>query len=134
LRLSMMLGTGKSLLLRHIIDRLRAKYAKFPDAVAITASTGMAATNIGGQLIYFTSYPTGFLIRFNLGMTLHSWGAIAPGTQDIDNLVSYIRVCKPALQRWKKVKVLIIDEGRTFRMQHLPLLICFSIYGRRRLI
>lgn len=41
-------GTGKSLLLRAIITGLRKKYAKHPEAVAVTASTGMAASNIGG--------------------------------------------------------------------------------------
>lgn len=84
-------GTGKSLLLRTIINALRAKYAKDPDAVAITASTGMAASNIGGQ-------------------TIHAWGAVAPTVDDLDNLIKCIRTCRPALQRWKKAKVLIIDE------------------------
>ena len=45
---SNLLGTGKSLLLRAIIAALRRKYAKTPEAVSITASTGMAASNIGG--------------------------------------------------------------------------------------
>ncbi|KIL69309.1 hypothetical protein M378DRAFT_70044 [Amanita muscaria Koide BX008] len=34
-------GTGKSVLLREIIKDLRKRYLKSPDAVAITASTGM---------------------------------------------------------------------------------------------
>lgn len=42
-------GTGKSLLLRAIISMLRRKYANKPDYVAVTASTGMAASNIGGE-------------------------------------------------------------------------------------
>ncbi len=41
-------GTGKSLLLRAIISALRKKYSKKPECVSITASTGMAASNIGG--------------------------------------------------------------------------------------
>ncbi|KAI5984681.1 hypothetical protein EDD15DRAFT_1724068 [Pisolithus albus] len=41
-------GTGKSLLLRAIISRLRRKHSGRPDYVAVTASTGMAASNIGG--------------------------------------------------------------------------------------
>lgn len=45
------LGTGKSLLLRAIISALRKKYAKKPDSVSITASTGMAASNIGGAFV-----------------------------------------------------------------------------------
>ena len=42
-------GTGKSLLLRAIISALRRKYANRPDYIAVTASTGMAASNIGGE-------------------------------------------------------------------------------------
>ncbi|KAI3609614.1 mitochondrial dna helicase [Moniliophthora roreri] len=84
-------GTGKSLLLRAIINALRKKYAKDKDAVSVTASTGMASSNIGG-------------------MTIHSWGAVSPNCQDMGSMIRCIRTCKPALQRWKKTKVLIIDE------------------------
>jgi len=41
-------GTGKSLLLRAIITALKKKHASKPEAVSVTASTGMAASNIGG--------------------------------------------------------------------------------------
>ncbi|KAN0079812.1 PIF1-like helicase domain containing protein [Tylopilus felleus] len=84
-------GTGKSLLLRAIISALRRKYSNRPDYVAVTASTGMAASNIGG-------------------MTVHSWGAVTPGNNDTDSQIRFIRTCKPALQRWKNVKIMIIDE------------------------
>ncbi|KAJ6501062.1 hypothetical protein C8R47DRAFT_1068050 [Mycena vitilis] len=40
-------GTGKSLLLRAIIEALKKKFGK-SEQVAVTASTGMAASNIGG--------------------------------------------------------------------------------------
>ena len=40
-RADMRLGTGKSVLLREIIKALRKKYVKSPDAVAVTASTGI---------------------------------------------------------------------------------------------
>ncbi|KAI0258573.1 PIF1-like helicase-domain-containing protein [Gloeopeniophorella convolvens] len=84
-------GTGKSLLLKAIIAALRKKHAKKPEVVSVTASTGMAASNIGG-------------------MTLHSWGAIAPTVDNVDKLISYIRTARPALLRWKTTQVLIIDE------------------------
>jgi ATP-dependent DNA helicase PIF1 len=41
-------GTGKSLLLRAIIMALKKKHASKPEVVSVTASTGMAASNIGG--------------------------------------------------------------------------------------
>lgn len=46
------LGTGKSLLLRAIIAALKKKHAKKPAAVSVTASTGMAASNIGGTVFW----------------------------------------------------------------------------------
>ncbi|KAI0049474.1 hypothetical protein FA95DRAFT_854450 [Auriscalpium vulgare] len=51
----------------------------------------MAASNIGG-------------------MTIHSWGAVAPTVESVDKLISYIRKARPALQRWKTTQVLVIDE------------------------
>lgn len=45
-------GTGKSLLLRAIIDALRRKFAARPDRLAVCASTGVAAQNIGGMCPY----------------------------------------------------------------------------------
>ena len=45
---SMLVGTGKSLLLRAIIMALKKKHASKPEVVSVTASTGMAASNIGG--------------------------------------------------------------------------------------
>ncbi|VDB85347.1 unnamed protein product [Peniophora sp. CBMAI 1063] len=84
-------GTGKSLLLKAIIASLRRKYAKTPEAVAVTASTGMAASNVGGQ-------------------TIHAWGAISPTVEDMNKLERDIRCAKPALARWKKTVVLVIDE------------------------
>lgn len=85
-------GTGKSVLLRRIISELRGKYRrKGTQAVAITASTGLAACNIGG-------------------MTLHSFGGIGLGEDPVSRLVDKIRKNRKAHQRWKSTKVLVIDE------------------------
>jgi ATP-dependent DNA helicase PIF1 len=45
-------GTGKSVLMRAIIKELKKKYAKDPERVAVTASTGLAACNIGGITLH----------------------------------------------------------------------------------
>ncbi|KAH7326430.1 hypothetical protein B0I35DRAFT_134689 [Stachybotrys elegans] len=45
-------GTGKSVLMRAIIKDLKDKYAKNPERVAVTASTGLAACNIGGITLH----------------------------------------------------------------------------------
>ncbi|BAE63049.1 unnamed protein product [Aspergillus oryzae RIB40] len=45
-------GTGKSVLMREIIKKLRDKYRREPDRVAVTASTGLAACNIEGVTLH----------------------------------------------------------------------------------
>lgn len=85
-------GTGKSVLLRRIIVELRKKHKKLgPQVVSVTASTGLAACNIGG-------------------MTLHSFAGIGLGEETVSQLVDKIRRNRKANQRWKTTKVLIIDE------------------------
>jgi hypothetical protein len=85
-------GTGKSVLLREIIAALRKKFVNKEDSIAVTASTGMAACNIGG-------------------MTVHSWSGIGLGTGTVEQICSIVRRNKKALNRWLKAKVLVIDEG-----------------------
>lgn len=82
-------GTGKSVLLRSIIKRLKTMYR--PGEVAVTASTGIAACNIGG-------------------VTLHSFSGIGLGKEDVEKLTKKVRRNRKSNQRWKNVKVLIIDE------------------------
>ncbi|KAM7189155.1 PIF1-like helicase domain containing protein [Naviculisporaceae sp. PSN 640] len=84
-------GTGKSVLMRSIIAALKKKYARDPERVAVTASTGLAACNIGG-------------------MTLHSFAGIGLGKEDAQTLVKKVRRNPKAKNRWTKTKVLIIDE------------------------
>lgn len=85
------IGTGKSVLLREIITALRGKYQREPDRVAVTASTGLAACNIGG-------------------VTLHSFAGIGLGKESAEDLVKKIRRNAKAKQRWLRTKILIMDE------------------------
>ncbi|WVR08671.1 hypothetical protein IAU60_005729 [Kwoniella sp. DSM 27419] len=84
-------GTGKSVLLRELIKNLRRKFSTAPDAVAVTASTGIAACNIGG-------------------VTLHSFGGVGLALEKPEILLSKLRKNKKAAARWARTKVLIIDE------------------------
>ena len=84
-------GTGKSVLLLEIIKSLRVKYQREPDRVAVTASTGLAACNIGG-------------------VTLHSFAGIGLGKEAVPELVRKIKRNVKAKNRWLRTKVLIIDE------------------------
>lgn len=82
-------GTGKSVLLKAIIKTLKQKYG--PGTVAVTASTGLAACNIGGS-------------------TVHSWAGIGLGKGEVADLLKLVRRNRKAATRWKESKVLIIDE------------------------
>ncbi|KAK0658589.1 ATP-dependent DNA helicase PIF1 [Lasiodiplodia hormozganensis] len=85
-------GTGKSLLLRNIIEGLEVKYLENPGCVAITASTGLAAYNIGGT-------------------TLHRFAGIGVGKAPTIKLIKEIfKDRKFKLKRWRDTKILIIDE------------------------
>lgn len=64
-------GTGKSVLMREIIRQLREKYRKEPDAVAVTASTGLAACNIEG-------------------VTLHSFAGVGLGKETVQELTKKV--------------------------------------------
>ena len=84
-------GTGKSVLMRQIIDNLKAKFRQEPDRVAVTASTGLAACNIEG-------------------MTLHGFAGIGLAKDAAPELIKKIRRNQKSYQRWVRTKVLIIDE------------------------
>lgn len=80
------------MLLREIIKALRKKHKNSQDAVAITASTGIAACKIGGQ-------------------TLHCFSGIGIGEGTPESLATEIERNEDASSRWLRCKVLIIDEG-----------------------
>ncbi|CCD24475.1 DNA helicase NDAI_0D01610 [Naumovozyma dairenensis CBS 421] len=82
-------GTGKSVILKTIISKLGSIHGK--EAIAITASTGLAATTIGGT-------------------TLHKWAGVGLGDRSADQLANSIQRRKDVLNSWKNTRVLIIDE------------------------
>lgn len=80
-------GAGKTHLLNRFIRYLRER--EIP--IAITASTGIAATHIGG-------------------MTLHSWSGLGIREEVDDRLLEKLLEKKYLRTRFEKTKVLIIDE------------------------
>lgn len=80
-------GTGKTYLLNEYIEYLRVREV----AVAITASTGIAATHIGGQ-------------------TIHSWSGIGIRDEITKADLTKISNNKQTISRIVNTKVLIIDE------------------------
>lgn len=77
-------GTGKSFLLRYIVNTLP------PDVTIVTASTGSSACLIGG-------------------VTLHSFAGIGSGECTIERGIEMASKM-PFAQVWRKCKTLIIDE------------------------
>ena len=83
-------GTGKSFLLKTLVEHIPARTGKH---VAVTALTGCAALLIG---------------RF--AKTLHSWAGIGLGREPVKVLAETIRRSGKALRRWLGTDILIIDE------------------------
>jgi hypothetical protein len=92
-------GAGKSYVLREYLAYLRAHRIPY----AITASTGIAATHVGGQ-------------------TIHSWSGLGIrntlSAYDLDHLTEK----QPLYKKWNSVKVLIIDEVSMLSSQFLDML------------
>src|SRR5271163_698277 len=82
-------GSGKSLVLRHGVEALRAKHGR--DAVVVTASTGVAAANIGG-------------------ITLHSFAAVGRCDHPITLAEALKNMKFPTRKTWQRTAVLIVDE------------------------
>lgn len=107
-------GTGKSMLLCRIVKHFEDQEHMDAVELVVTASTGLAAMNIGG-------------------CTIHSWAGIGPGRGTVKDLLPrivgrqrYDRMCQDgpstsrlenfhrlptSMQRWLLCKVLIIDES-----------------------
>jgi ATP-dependent DNA helicase PIF1 len=85
-------GTGKSFLIRRILDTLNEQNKK----AAVTALTGCAALLLGKD-----------------AKTIHSWAGIGLGREPASKVASDIRKLPykaKVLRRWLTTKVLIIDE------------------------
>lgn len=81
-------GCGKTYLIKYVKEQL----STVPNAVAVTALTGVAACLIGGQ-------------------TLHSWAGI-PGNDKTskESILASIKRNSEAVDRWNMTQILIIDE------------------------
>ena len=82
-------GTGKSVLLSHIVQRLSRKYQA--DQVFVTATTGLAACNIGGT-------------------TVHQFAGVGRGDGRVADLIKYVQRRSDVVSRWRQARVLVIDE------------------------
>ena len=89
-------GSGKTYILNKYIDYLRAREIE----PTITASTGIAATHIGG-------------------VTIHSWAATGIKSQLTDYDIELLQEKQYLWKRFESAKVLIIDEISMISPDHL---------------
>lgn len=80
-------GSGKTYVLNQYIDYLQRRGV----SVSVTASTGIAATHIGGS-------------------TIHSWSGLGITANIADHQIDAMRDKKYLISRFNDVKVLLIDE------------------------
>jgi len=107
-------GTGKSTLLREIISSLVAAHRSEPLAVAITATTGIAASIIQGK-------------------TLHAWLGIGVASKTLEQHCEQSLKIPTVRLSVRCAKVLIIDEGSSDASLPVPYILTgCSGHGRRR--
>ena len=82
-------GTGKSVLLKAVVKKLREKY--HASTIGICAMTGIAALHVGGQ-------------------TLHSWAGIGLGNRSAPELEKQVRSNAGSRNRWQSCRALLVDE------------------------
>lgn len=86
-------GSGKSFLIRKLIEEYHQLSDSTKQGISITSTTGISSLNING-------------------ITIHSWAGITPHTDfsDVDDFVSSIKRNYKKYNNWKYTRVLVIDE------------------------
>ncbi|RUS32539.1 hypothetical protein BC938DRAFT_475126 [Jimgerdemannia flammicorona] len=87
--------------------------------VGITASTGLAACNIGGLTLHSAEYIGNESSWTRVPALIHSFAGIGLGDASIDDLIKAVGKKKKVMERWKKTEVLIIDESESV-IYHSP--------------
>jgi ATP-dependent DNA helicase PIF1 len=87
-------GTGKS----HCLKSIVAHFRDLSRTVALTAMTGVAASNLNHSETRITA------------STLHSWAGIGIGDLDMKKLYAKVMEDSRSRKRWKETDLLIIDE------------------------
>ena len=86
-------GSGKSFIIRKLIEEYRQSSDSTKQGISITSTTGISSLNING-------------------ITIHSWAGITPHTNfsDVDDFVNAIKQNYKKYNNWKYTRVLVIDE------------------------
>jgi len=100
-------GTGKSFLVNQIVSRLEEQGKK----VMVVASTGIAATHIGGR-----TFHSELRIFPKFGPIARNWDAMVSST--VDDMASG-RFGEERIAYWKTIDVVIVDEVSMLHPQDL---------------
>jgi ATP-dependent DNA helicase PIF1 len=102
-------GTGKTFLMKYVIQQLMKIHGE--SAVAVTAPTGIAAIAVGGQTIHsFAGIGLGEYICYLLVCLVNVFSIQTTGKDDKQKLLSKVVGNKQSVSRWRRSKVLVIDE------------------------
>ena len=82
-------GSGKSFLLRAIVQRLRDAGRR--NCTFVTGTTGIAACNVGGT-------------------TIHSFSGVGFGSEGLAEMVAAVERSSHAKKRWRTCRTLVLDE------------------------
>ena len=90
------------MVIRHILKLLHARSGseQNPNAVAVTASTGMAACNIGG-------------------ITVQKWAGLGVAVTSVDKLFMAVSERGQAKKRWMEAVTLIIEESASAPLPYI---------------
>lgn len=104
-------GTGKTFLLRQIIQSLVKKFRGL-DAVAVTASTGIAAYNISGTTVHAFGACAGRLSSERARLTPASSpiASIGQGNKPVGKLLKEILLSPMKIEKYCRARVWVIDE------------------------
>ncbi len=105
-------GTGKTETLRRIHRELRSAHGE--DAVALTATTGMAAKRLGGRTL----------------ANFAGWGAVDPLSITATEVLRRVQANAKAVARWRETKTLIIDEISVMHGRMVDIMNCVAKYLR----
>ena len=94
-------GTGKSYLFETLVAQLKQRHGH--RAVAVTATTGVAATHVNG-------------------ITIHAWSGVGKGDADLPEMLDLVRDNAMAKMNWLNAKVLLVDEVSMLRGELFELL------------
>ena len=126
----MVKGTGKSVTLRAIIEMMKFKYKDQRGALAVTASTGIAALNIGGQTLHGFARQC-YSITFEM-LPLTGVAGVGLGKKDENDLIEMVGSNLESCKNWLNVQTIVIDESMSIiEPQYIDLgnLLKSSFYG-----